>query len=182
MSRTPYRSQVLSCFVRTRFKTHNKSCFFPGSCSPSSGRSIERLSGVSKARTGEMVLKGVWFKKNIVQSSRCVSAPSGNIDMARILSNHSTRKHQGFPPDSKHTSHPLPVVGGIGTLAEPLHRYGTRQAERRNSGCHCPWNWWFTVEKERRVMYKSRLGRSDALWMYAARDCHSRQGVVVDRM
>lgn len=40
---------------------------------------------VSRARMGDMVLNGVWLRKNIVQSSSCVSAPSGSIDIARTL-------------------------------------------------------------------------------------------------
>lgn len=35
-----------------------------------------------------MVLKGVWFKKNMVQSSSCFSAPSGNIRFANSLCRH----------------------------------------------------------------------------------------------
>lgn len=32
-----------------------------------------------------MVLNGVWLRKNMVQSSKCRSAPSGSIRLARRL-------------------------------------------------------------------------------------------------
>ena len=71
--RGPHLRAVLSCFVRTKLSTYMRS-----------GRSSEE-SGVSMARTGEMVLNGVWLRKNMVQSSRCRSAPSGSIRLARRL-------------------------------------------------------------------------------------------------
>jgi hypothetical protein len=37
-----------------------------------------------------MVLNGVWLRKNMVQSSRCRSAPSGSIRLARSLSGHQS--------------------------------------------------------------------------------------------
>lgn len=73
----------LSCFVLTKFKTHSSSGRWVVRWSP--GRGMGVTSGVSRARTGDMVLKDVWFRKKIVQSSSCVSAPSGNMDMARTL-------------------------------------------------------------------------------------------------
>ena len=81
-----YRSRDLSCLVRTKLSTQSNSGLSLGcssGCSP--GRAIGLVSGVSNAKTGDMVLKGVWFRKKIVQSSNCVSAPSGNMDMARTL-------------------------------------------------------------------------------------------------
>ncbi len=41
-----------------------------------------------------MVLKGVWFRKNIVQSSNCFSAPSGSIDVAKRLQEGEIRQSQ----------------------------------------------------------------------------------------
>jgi len=82
-SRNAYRSRDLSCLVRTKLSTQSSSGLSSSDCSP--GRAIGLVSGVSSAKTGDIVLKGVWFRKKMVQSSNCVSAPSGNMDMARTL-------------------------------------------------------------------------------------------------
>lgn len=51
-------SKVGSCLVRTRFRTHNRSGL-SGAGVGSPIRAVVLTSGVSKARTGEIVLKGV---------------------------------------------------------------------------------------------------------------------------
>lgn len=82
---------VLSNLVLTKFRTYNNSGF------PSSSSMRElRTPGVSSARTGAIVLKGVWFRKKIVQSSGCLSAPSGSIRCASSLRKDVRRPNDRF--------------------------------------------------------------------------------------
>jgi hypothetical protein len=133
-NRDAYRSRDLSCLVRTKLSTQSNSGLSLECSSVSSpGRAIGLVSGVSKARTGDIVLKGVWFRKKMVQSSSCVSAPSGNMDMA------STLRRQEFmcfhrQMTNGHTFHqPLEVVE-TGTLVAHPPKYETLRAIQTNNG------------------------------------------------
>ena len=76
-----YRFKASLRVVRTKFKTHNK----PGPSGEFAASVLLRFSSESNASTGDIVLKEVWFRKNMVQSSMWASAPSGSIDIARTL-------------------------------------------------------------------------------------------------
>ena len=67
---------VLSSFVRTKLITYNIRA---------SSSSVSVTSSLSSASTGLIVLNGVWFRKNTVQSAGCLSAPSGSMRLARRL-------------------------------------------------------------------------------------------------
>jgi len=145
-------SSFLSCFVRTRFNTHNKSGLAPASpwfASPP--RPSGLTSGVSNASTGEIVLNGVWLRKNIVQSSSCVSAPSGSIDMARTLHEIiASRRRFRIQNGVARTLHLCPGVAGTGISAVHPRRYQIRRAGRKNSGSRC-YPWWLGQYTYRRT-------------------------------
>ena len=60
-----------------------------------------------------MVLNGVWLRKKMVQSSRCRSAPSGSIRLARsLLMEHQSTAFDGVAEGL--TPHPSRAAGETG--------------------------------------------------------------------